>query len=77
MSKLRKMRKLRMMRVSKMQKLRKLRRLRWVSHGPRPALEGGDDEEREHGLRHVVEVELVLLPQPLGRIERKKLRVGG
>jgi hypothetical protein len=32
---------------------------------PRPALEGGDDKEGEHGLQHVVIVEVVPLPQPL------------
>jgi hypothetical protein len=32
---------------------------------PWPALEGGDDEEGEHGLQHVVVVEVVPLPQSL------------
>ena len=31
----------------------------------RPALEGHGDEEGEHGLGHVVKVELVLLPNSL------------
>ena len=32
---------------------------------PGPALEGGDDEEGEHGLEHVVVVERVPVPLPL------------
>jgi hypothetical protein len=32
---------------------------------PRPALEGGDDKEGEHGLQHIVIVEVVPFPQPL------------